>query len=79
MFSTLNLSITRVDRRPSLTKTPFHDVYFLEVANNEVGKSDIVSAKCELDLKGTAWETAIRNGVRRLQEEGWVVHELGVW
>ncbi|KAG2118423.1 Prephenate dehydratase-domain-containing protein [Suillus clintonianus] len=63
----LNMPISRIDRRPSLRSTTFHDVYFLEVYAEEGKDSDIT------------WSDCVNQAVERLRQAGLESTVLGVW
>lgn len=63
----LNIPISRIDRRPSLHSTTFHDVYFLEVYAEGGGESDV------------AWFDCVNQAVERLTQAGLKSTVLGIW
>jgi hypothetical protein len=67
LISALAIPITRLDRRPSLMGTPFHDVYFVELQERKETED------------GESWKQAVRRGVERVRECGGNGHVLGTW
>ncbi|KAG1833905.1 Prephenate dehydratase-domain-containing protein [Suillus variegatus] len=63
----LNIPISRIDRRPSLSSATFHDVYFLEVFAEGGEESDVT------------WFDRVNQAVERLRQEGLESTVLGIW
>ncbi|KAG2121013.1 Prephenate dehydratase-domain-containing protein [Suillus discolor] len=63
----LNIPISRIDRRPSLSSPTFHDVYFLEVFAEGGEESDVT------------WFDRVNQAVERLKQEGLESTVLGIW
>jgi hypothetical protein len=58
--------VARIDRRPSLSKHLFHDVYFVElISSAEMDKS--------------SWKQAVEEDVDSIRATGGQVDLLGVW
>ncbi|KAG1867956.1 Prephenate dehydratase-domain-containing protein [Suillus subalutaceus] len=63
----LNIPISRIDRRPSLSSATFHDVYFFEVYAEGGKESDV------------AWFDCVNQAVERLRQAGLESTVLGIW
>jgi prephenate dehydratase len=63
----LNIPISRIDRRPSLCSTTFHDVYFLEVYAEGGKGSDV------------AWFDSVNQAVERLRQADLESTVIGIW
>jgi hypothetical protein len=61
----LALIVIKLDRRPSLTEEPFHDVYFAELQASGDSKN--------------AWTTQVQQGVERIRDCGGLAQILGTW
>ncbi|KAH7883680.1 Prephenate dehydratase-domain-containing protein [Phlebopus sp. FC_14] len=69
VVSTLNLSISRMDRRPSLKASAFDDVYFLEVGSTHM---DEVTA-------GSPWADQLQRALNRVKHIGAEGSVIGFW
>jgi len=67
LLVTLGLPCTRVDRRPSLARIPFHDVYFVEVQQDDPTDET------------QDWEAQVQQALRRLKDINGDVSLLGIW
>ncbi|KAG1801523.1 Prephenate dehydratase-domain-containing protein [Suillus plorans] len=63
----LNIPISRIDRRPSLSSATFHDVYFLEVFAEGGEEGDVT------------WFDRVNQAVEKLRQEGLEFTVLGIW
>lgn len=66
-ITTVDMPISRIDRRPSLCPKSFHDVYFLEVYAEGGDKNDV------------SWIDCVSRGVERLRQAGLESMVLGIW
>lgn len=73
LLDALRLDVTFIDRRPSLSLEPFHDVYFVGVGNfvDEPGRSgeDLLSS----------WSAEVDEAAERVRQRGGEIDVLGVW
>jgi len=70
-LASLQLPITRIDRRPSLDGIPFHNVYFIEVQKEVHSHHD--------DDSFELWTKAVMLASSRVIEEGWRSAVVGIW
>lgn len=70
-FALLQLSVTRIDRRPSLDGIPFDNVYFIEVQKETQHYHDGDSFEL--------WTKAVVLASSRVIEGGWRSAVVGVW
>ena len=68
VLNTLDLTVLRIDRRPSLYAIPFHDAYFIEV-----------SANSKQNDCGQLWKTVLQQAVDNVRAMGTEVSVLGLW
>ncbi|KII93555.1 hypothetical protein PLICRDRAFT_152397 [Plicaturopsis crispa FD-325 SS-3] len=73
ILADLRLSVTRIDRRPSLSKEPFEDVYFIEVQDSK----PVAEARDE--RRDAEWLEEVEGEVRRIREVGAQAEALGAW
>ncbi|EDR15630.1 uncharacterized protein LACBIDRAFT_300746 [Laccaria bicolor S238N-H82] len=73
LLDSLRLDVTFIDRRPSVSLKPFHDVYFVGVCNfvDEPGRSSE-------DLWGS-WTSEVDEAAERVRRTGGEIDVLGVW
>ncbi|KAF8078523.1 Prephenate dehydratase-domain-containing protein [Lyophyllum atratum] len=67
-LAALQINFTRVDRRPSSTATPFHDLYFAELQRD-------TKAVAEEEV----WLLEANRAVQRIQEAGGDARLIGLW
>ncbi|KAJ3719821.1 Prephenate dehydratase-domain-containing protein [Lentinula raphanica] len=65
LLRTIDLSVTRIDRRPAPVSEPFLDTYFIEVA---ASKNDT-----------SGWPDRLSNSISRLKERGHLAERIGQW
>jgi prephenate dehydratase len=75
LLTALNIRATRIDRRPSAHATPFHDVYFVEL-QEEDEKPDAESA---IVLPSNEWTEKVEQAMARVSQRGGEAQLLGVW
>lgn len=68
LLSALQMNVIRIDRRPSLEPTPFHDVYFVEIIRED-GTSD----------GGCTWRRETKMALKRIEEAGGNARLIGFW
>ena len=67
----LQLPVSRIDRRPSLGGIPFHNVYFIEVQKEVQHHHDGDSFEL--------WTNAVMLASARIIEAGWRSEVVGIW
>jgi hypothetical protein len=71
LLDQLELTVVRIDRRPSLEATPFHDTYFIEVQQN--------SQNLHCTSESNNWSKEVENAVERLKRIGADINLAGLW
>jgi len=66
LLKSISLSVARIDRRPSLSKHLFHDVYFVELVS-------------EAEIDQRSWTQAVEKDIESIRTTGGQVDLLGVW
>ncbi|KAI0715166.1 PDT-domain-containing protein [Earliella scabrosa] len=75
LLTTFGCPALRIDRRPSLSDTPFDDVYFVEVGDLTLPLTYSAARRsCEEE-----WLQRIKDGVTRINVAGGEASILGVW
>ncbi|KAI0756613.1 PDT-domain-containing protein [Daedaleopsis nitida] len=75
LLTTFGCLALRIDRRPSLTDTPFDDVYFVEVGDHTLPlASSLASRSCEEE-----WLQRVKDGVEKINTSGGEAIILGIW
>lgn len=69
------MTIIRMDRRPSISPVPFHDVYIVEVERNSENSKSIDGSQ----EGGSSWMLEVEEGLQRIRILGGVATLLGVW
>lgn len=76
LLAALNLSATRVDRRPYPNSIPFYDVYFVEVQD----EGETTGAPHDNELNAyDSWARHVEHGMERVRGVGGEAHLLGMW
>ena len=70
MILALKLRVRRMDRRPSVHAVPFHDVYLVELQQEQ---------GCESDQSIDSWMSDVRTALQRVTEIGGEASFLGLW
>jgi len=79
-LSSLELFVSRVDRRPSPGEVPFSDMYFVEVTRSP--GSYITYEKNYSDPKENGeprWQDVVDAAVKKINSENWKACVIGVW
>ena len=70
IISQIEIPISQIDRRPLASETPFSDVYFITVSEDELNRKE----------EGThSWYEEVQQAVERLQSLDWQACILGCW
>lgn len=70
MILALKLCVCRMERRPSVHPVPFHDVYLVELQQEQ---------GCESDQPIDSWMSEVRTALQRVTEIGGEASFLGLW
>jgi len=71
----LDLSATRIDRRPLLGGVPFQNTYFVEVQASGIDAGENATINWELD----SWITEVEESAARVNDAGGHAVVAGIW
>ncbi|KAL0577336.1 prephenate dehydratase [Marasmius crinis-equi] len=79
----LELGVARIDRRPALNRTPFDDVYFVELRDSQARYANTNGVDAGGDIGRmngkTPWHERVEEAIERVRVLGGEVKLLGLW